>query len=500
MDFKDYEKRLEAARARTAERKIEQDDDFEFEVVEVEEAATDHRSPFSVRTLNNWIAIAVVVFVLIAPIPLGSNRPAAWMIWAICLSVLALVQVIGMWRLDPDRRMMTAQRLPVLGLAGLLVIGVLIQLLPFAGQPVGALIPETMGTRWSIAPAATTLGLFRIVSYILLFVIVTEVSTNGQRVSRMMWWIFWGMLAHAIWAMVSLSMLEEFSFFGEKIAYLGSATGTFVNRNSFATFIAMGLCVGAALMLEKMTAPKMRMPRGPKAWSPEKFEILVLAMLLAVLVVTIVSTQSRMGLAAAGLGVMSIFVLMDWKRGAPLIWSAAKGVGFYVFGGIAFVALFGGATAERFVFVEQNADTRIELYRQAWAMFQERPLLGYGLDSFRVGFEAFHQPNLYPGVVWDLAHNTYLGNWVELGLFFGSLPVVITALIFVTLIGIIRRRRSHYTAAIAAVGVIVVAAVHSTADFSLEMAANVYLFITLVAMGAARLRRRPTAPAADEAN
>lgn len=498
MDFDNYEERLKAARARAEELKQDVEDDLEFEVVEVAEDEVIHRSPMSVRTLNNGIALVVVGFVLIAPIPLGSNRPAAWMTWALLLAVLAMVQVIGTWRLDPDRRMMSEQRLPILALAGALVLGVLLQLLPFAGEPVGALLPENMGSNWSITPAATAMGLVRILSYILLFVIVTEISTNGQRVSRMMWLIFWGILAHGVWAMVSLSMLEEFTFFGEKVAYLGSATGTFVNRNSFATFMAMGLSVGFALALEKVTAPKMRMPRGPKAWSPEKFEILVLFILLAVVVVTVTATQSRMGLAAGAMGAATVYVLMDWKGGSPFIWSLAKAAIAYVIGGVLFILFIGDGVSERLVFAATNAETRFELYRQAWAMFLERPLLGFGLDSFRMGFEAFHKPTLETGVVWDLAHNTYLGNWVELGLIFGSIPVVMGVVLFVALIGIIRRRGSHYTAAIAAVGVMVTAAVHSTADFSLEMAANVYLFITLVAMGSARLRRRPKPPAADE--
>jgi hypothetical protein len=61
---------------------------------------------------------------------------------------------------------------------------------------------------------------------------------------------------------------------------------------------------------------------------------------------------------------------------------------------------------------------------------------------------------------------------------------VVAALI--SLLRAIRRRELAYLPAAIAVAVIVLTGAHSLVDFSLEIAANVYVFIALVALGLAK--------------
>lgn len=120
-------------------------------------------------------------------------------------------------------------------------------------------------------------------------------------------------------------------------------------------------------------------------------------------------------------------------------------------------------------------------------MFFECLLLGFGLDSFCMGFEVFYKLIFEIGVVWDLVYNIYLGNWVELGLIFGLIFVVMGVVLFVVLIGIICWCGLYYIVVIVVVGVMVIVVVYSMVDFSFEMVVNVYLFIILVVMGFVRL-------------
>jgi len=51
---------------------------------------------------------------------------------------------------------------------------------------------------------------------------------------------------HALLAMVFLILLGDCGILGGMTAYLGAATGSFINKNSFATFLGMGLIIGLA--------------------------------------------------------------------------------------------------------------------------------------------------------------------------------------------------------------------------------------------------------------
>ena len=114
-------------------------------------------------------------------------------------------------------------------------------------------------------------------------------------------------------------------------------------------------------------------------------------------------------------------------------------------------------------------------------------LLGYGGGTFEVAYPLFHQLPVSPDLVWDRAHSTYLSLWAEMGVIAGSIPLLLVLWIAMEALRLYLSRRSgDWTAPAAAVAVIVVAALHSTVDFSLEMQANVFLFLAILATGIAR--------------
>jgi O-antigen ligase len=141
----------------------------------------------------------------------------------------------------------------------------------------------------------------------------------------------------------------------------------------------------------------------------------------------------------------------------------------------------------RFLDVGQSAEVRIETYRQVWQMIAARPWLGYGGGAFEQAFGLFHQPPLV-GYIWDRAHNTYLTLWVELGVLVGSLPLLALGLVLVRLAAGLVRARESWPAILAALGVLLVSAVHSTVDFSLEMQANALVLVALLAIGLGAVR------------
>lgn len=123
-------------------------------------------------------------------------------------------------------------------------------------------------------------------------------------------------------------------------------------------------------------------------------------------------------------------------------------------------------------------------------MISERPLQGYGLDSFPLAFRAFQGPGLAVSRVWDHPHSLYLGQWAELGVVVGSLPA---------LAGLLALRRTlsrqlpeaEMSAALAASGVLIQGGVHSLVDAPLATPANLCLFLLILGLGVAAAKRPP---------
>lgn len=467
----------------------EDDLDFDVRPILAQSTALPEDSG-SMRAIHDRLAVFLALLVLAAPIPVGSNRPILWMFWGVVLGLVLIGYVIRLVQVSPDGALQTGRHKAILTLGLIILATAAIQTMPIAADLPGFLtalpVPSELAPATiSLAPKTTLIAIIRLLSYAALFILVLEISGQAARTKMMGWILFFGIMTHAIWAMISLRILGDSFFWGQKVFYLGSATGTFINRNSFAAFMGVGLILGVALVLNRANRQHIRHPRRPSLLGTRNLETLFLWMCLAIVLVALTASLSRMGLAASLAGVFVTFVTMRAKiigrLGPTMLQSAMFGIGILA----VMAATFGRGLLERALFIEQNGATRGELYRQTWEMILERPFLGYGLDNFQPAFELFHKPPLHSAFTWEHAHSTYLTYWAEFGFIMGSLPILMIALVLLRLGRAIRRRSSHYAMPAAALGVVTLAALHSTIDFSFEMEANAFLFITVIAMGIA---------------
>ncbi|MGO4914514.1 O-antigen ligase family protein [Pseudogemmobacter sp. W21_MBD1_M6] len=455
--------------------------------------ANAHSRVAVVGRVHDVIAVVLIAIVLIAPIPMGSNRPIVWMVFAPVLGMVLTGYVVAMLWLAPSRPMQIARHYNVLLPALLIPVAALFQTLAVAWflppdwvrlpLPAG-LFPETI----SLVPTASLLGALRQFSYVALFVLVIEVAGNASRVRWMSWWLFAGLTAHGFWALLSLTVLGEGFFWGPKTAYLGSATGTFINRNSFATFMGMGLVLGVCTTFDHGWSAREKRGGDVRLLRAETVGILVQWLCLLAMLLALLATQSRMGIAASLFAALGCVVALRGKR--PAMWRAGIAV-------LVVLTLMATRTwtsvLGRSIFIMKDSETRLDLYRQVVAMIRERPLSGYGLDAFAPAFELFHQRSLPGDVIWDYAHSSYLTLWVEMGILFGSLPVIVLVCVAVRLRRAVQRSETGKGQIVAAMGVIALTALHSMVDFSLEIEANVFLFLTLIALGLSRLpAQQPT--------
>ncbi|MEO1795391.1 MAG: O-antigen ligase family protein [Pseudomonadota bacterium] len=456
----------------------------------IRRAVSQRRGTRRYARLNRHTAYILVAMVILAPLPVGLNRPSLWLLWGGLTGVVALWYFTMGAFADRERPLLSARFPLLLGLALVIPAYAILQGLPLAGfVPSGLDWPITSGELGlldietvSIVPWASFVAALRFATYILFAMLVIEVSGRGDRARVIGWAIFWGVVVHAIWALVALRFLGDVSLFGDKTAYLGAATGTFINRNSFATFLGMGMVLGLALTFDRGNNVRMRRAKvGPL--SPERIETLACLIGVALIGLALILTQSRLGIAASVLGVAVCVFAMRLKAGASVFMTLAIifGLGGAAVAGA--LAIFGESVLERAVFLEGSLEDRLEGYALTWRLIEARPIYGFGFDSFRPAFELVHELPMNPNLVWDRAHSTYLSHWAELGLVVGSIPIVLGLLVVWRLLGVIWRREQDFALPVAALSALVVGGAHSLMDFSLEMPANVILLLAIIGLG-----------------
>jgi O-antigen ligase len=210
-----------------------------------------------------------------------------------------------------------------------------------------------------------------------------------------------------------------------------------------------------------------------------------LAVLLGTIFVgaALLATQSRMGLFAGVVG-SAVAVGLGGSKLSLRGRSWALGISVVLLGVVLLLLMFGGVL-ERVGSLESSADVRGALYQEVWEMIWARPWLGYGGGSFETAFPLVHHAPVSPDLLWDKTHDTYLALWSELGLIAGSIPILIVAALVLRTFVAFWRSTSAWSIPLAAIGVVIAGALHSTVDFSLEIQADTYFFLAVLALGLA---------------
>lgn len=440
--------------------------------------------------LNNFAGTLVVLIVMLSPIPFGSNRPFFWAMWGVIVALASIAYIFLAIRSGESLRIPLNKIGISIVLWAFLLIWLIIQVVPIGSiispfsivLPGGSITAETIST----APGATWLMLVRIVTYGFFFVLALEAGAKDSRSSMMLTIIFWAIVAHGGFSLVQLTQFGDTILGLPKIAYMGVATGTFVNRNSFATFLAIGLSVGISLLPAILSAKRAR----NETVMDKIFRLFFHVAGLFVIMIALLATQSRMGLFAGLLGafVVLLFVLKQsrfWKVLIPAAILFAAGAALLI------VWTFGQGVLERALDIEGSSESRMNLYVQVWDVILTRPMTGYGGGAFSLFFPAFFGPPLNLVGFWDKAHNTYLALFSELGIPAGALLIIASAMLFGRILWSQVTGTTLSPARLAAIGTILTCAVHSLVDFSLEIQANSFLFVAVIALGlAASIRQR----------
>ena len=432
--------------------------------------------------INNqtmWLLLAILA---LAPIPLAGVLPGLWAIFATFMGLLLAVYSFRHYRLETELALPAKAYRREAICWGAMLVYLAVQILPLGLiLPIGLSLADgsTLPLRQlSITPGTSTMLLVQAIGYATMAFLAAQISVRQSRARRFQVGLVIVVTAFAVYGLIALTQLQDTILGMEKWAYAGSATATFVNRNTFATFLSLGLVCAVALTINEVGTARQRSAGGFAAAL-----MAAPAAAGAVLILTaLFATQSRMGLFAgiSGSLVVILLSLTRTERTAYRLPAILLTV-LVAAGSIAW--LYGQGVLDRLGSVDRDFDVRTDLYAQVWQLIMERPLLGYGGGSFEYAFPLVHQPPVSLDLLWDRAHSTYLTLWVEFGLVAGSLPMIAIGLALLRLVGHWARRATVSPSRNAAIGAIVVCAIHSLVDFSLEIQAVAYLFAAIVGAG-----------------
>ncbi len=449
-----------------------------------------------IETVAYWLLLAIVA---LAPLPFGSNGPES-MVALAGLSGLVLVLVSTAALLNPEG--LPAFQAPSLTVAltafAAFAVWGLIQLIPglpkFLPHPLWAESSRLLGVGGSggtisIDPELTwhalaeTGGFFAIgISAVLLLR-----EPKRRRTACIALALAGGL--YAAYGLIVWSSGDCCVAWQQKTAYLGVVTGTFINRNNFATYLGLVALVCLAHILREMGELRHVSARTFGQRLTARLLLLLSRRWLMIvaffsLITALLFTLSRAGITSSILGAAALVLLLSQAR---ILGTKRRLLHMSVFTGVVALSI----TAFGSTFVERFANEGVEdAYRtNSWEIIvtgiDASPWLGHGFGTFPEAFPLYRDDRLASRRYWDKAQNTYLELGLDMGipatailLFgFGALGVQCVK-------GLSRRRRERRIFPAIGLAAMVLVGAHSLIDFSMQIpaVATTFAFIMGIAI------------------
>ena len=437
-----------------------------------------------------------------APFWFGGDRPLAWGVNAIVFG--ALVVALELYELATGSSHPVALRriwLSALGLA-VVVAWTLIQMSPWVPasfqHPIWRLAEEQLGQpvpgSISVNRDATALALVRLLTNASAFWLAIQVCRSRQRSVWLVQAVAMIGLAYAIYGLIAFLMFPGSILWFTKVAYPESLTSTFVNRNSYATYAAIGLVCAFALVLRSFSAVEQQ----STAWRQAAAVLVAFNgaggfWLATTLVVgaAFMLTGSRAGILCGLAGVVTIAILAVVRRKQ----SANHGEVAIAIAVLALGAIglsYGETFASRISDFGLRLDDRLLVDKMVLIAIADHPVLGFGFGTFEHVFPMYRDASISPFGRWDKVHNDYLEAVIGFGVPIAAVFMCGLALLVGRCFWGVVSRRHYNTAGAAATAVSVVVLAHAAVDFSLQMPGVSLTFAAVLGAGVAQSWSRRT--------
>jgi len=347
-----------------------------------------------------------------------------------------------------------------------------------AAMPPAALIGRPANfAPLSVSPIATFQSFLLVCGYLIVFLLVREVT---WRVADKRWL--------AIWPIVAIGALEAglglSQNFGRGVDQL--RWGTYVNHNHYAGFLEMALPFAVVYPVALWRRTRSR---GHLAVAPA-LEACGVWALAGLLFAGIIHSLSRMGFIAT---LSSLFVMGTLAFGTrQLSWAASSRKRQIITVGLVAALVLAGflflppdrliARFAQLVSTDSTGGGRAQLWAETIPLIKAYPVFGCGLGGYETAFMRFKVSG--PLVTDDFAHNDYLQLLAELGVVGFAIGATLAFAVVRTAVrrAVGSRDLGARYFAVACAGALAAILVHSLADFNLYIPANAMLLAWIAGM------------------
>ena len=370
-----------------------------------------------------------------------------------------------------------------------LPMGLLEVISPLSAEMYQLVTPAISLAPISIDVNATREQLITGLAYVLIFALVLLLVDSMKRLRVFTLWLVILGVVQAVIASLAL-------FGGQEIFYgSSSAQGTFANRNQLAGFLELNLAIGIGLLLASMSEHGHRSWRERiRGWAQALLSRKVrLRIYLAIMVITMVLTHSRMGNTAffASMTIAGILALLVMKRSprpVVILLTSLVIIDIFIvsqwFGLDQLQQRFEDMKEEKVSLdIRTNTLNRLNTSMSTRELHKEAALTGTGAGTFFVIFPAYQ--DIGQAGFFQHAHNDYLEFMSDTGWIGILLLAAIVIITFAAAIRAMRKRRHPLMRGMAFSSVmgIISLMIHSTTDFNFHVPANAGLFMVILALG-----------------
>ncbi|TRX57218.1 O-antigen ligase family protein [Thalassomonas sp. M1454] len=438
-----------------------------------------------------WLLLALL---FLLPIPLGSNRPWAWSV----MEIVSFILILGIL-LSHSVEQLQQQLKPFKFLISALAIFILyqaLQLIPLPLNLINAISPNTAliiksslltNDGWyalALDPQQAKIATVKALSYFCIMLATLVLVNDFKRLRALMlclifagtWQAFYG-------ATLALSNLPVSPFLNIKNTSI--ASGSFVYKNHFANFLILTLSVGIGYLVATLDKHKL------KNRSNKVIQFLqalmsgkgALRIALAIMVIAIVLSRSRMGntaffVALTLTGILALWLMKSKSKSLMVLIVSLLVIDTFILG-----AYFGlDKVKQRLEQTTIQTEQRVDVNEYSLDLIRAFPLTGTGGGSFYSTFPIVQGNDIKS--FYDHAHNEYVQFASEYGIPSLIWLGVLVLYSLIIAINAMRQRNSRFLrglgfgAAMAIIGMLI----HISVDFNLQAPANAAYFHVILAL------------------
>lgn len=411
------------------------------------------------EVLNRIVFIALVILILLTPIPYGTVEPwwkAAFVCAVFALCIPALIENTSV----PGKPIL----LPMLSLSALAFLQTL-----------------SLGTRneanlsvWNVIsadPYQTRFFALQMLALTAFLALLYRYVNTEQRIRVLVYTVLGIAVASAFFGILRQTTQQDTGFL-LPLLRKNQGYGQFINKNHFVYLMDMAFGLGLGIIL---------------GGGVKRDRLMIYVALLFPIWIALVLANSRGGVLAMIVVIVVAVLLQNiaqslmLKTALLIVLVAGVALGTLWVGGDRLASNFEGASSEFTADTLRQGASRNEIWRATLKMFAAHPIVGVGLGGYWIGITAYHDAS---GLMTPQeAHNDYL----EL---LSSGGVIGFVLGFWFVVAVVSKARENLLADVgyiravrlgAILGIVGVAA-HSLVDFGLHIMVNAVVFLTLIAL------------------